>query len=90
MLFVSPVFVSVGSLLLIPLNTFAQLVIVRTSISGMGWAGMALIMIGCLAFEISDILVERFRKKKEAADRSLLVTAADAVQEDETNGLINT
>jgi hypothetical protein len=64
MLFVSPVFASVGSLLLIPLNILAQLVFVHTLPNALGWSGMALILFGCLGFEVTDILVDHFRRKK--------------------------
>jgi uncharacterized membrane protein len=96
MLFVSPVFASVGSLLLIPLNILAQLIFAKTLPNALGWSGMSLILVGCLGFEATDIIVAHFKRKQTQMlailtgdEDEVDADVADALLSGETSGLIN-
>jgi hypothetical protein len=95
--FVSPIFNSVGSLLLIPLNILAQLIFLHTLPNALGWSGMALILVGCLGFQVSDFLVARFKNRQTqmlailTGDEEEEPDAGDAgaARRDETKVIIN-
>ena len=81
-LFVSPIFVSVGSLLLVPLNIIAQFIFSKTSPNALGWSGIVLILVGCVGFEMGELIWTKIRGKGKINDESI-VTLAEEEQEEE-------
>lgn len=71
---VSPVFVTVAALLVIPLNVMAQWLLTLFNptsspspalLNAPGWAGMTLIVVGCALFQLADTCLEWWKQRKQ-------------------------
>ena len=86
--FINPTFVTVGGLLLIPLNVLSQFVFYGSLPSALEWVGVAVIIVGSILFETGDIVYQRYAAKHSKKNVRFL-TEDDEELKQETEKLIS-